>query len=344
MQKSLIIGFGRAGRGLHYHCLRKAYQMGSATNLFDQNIGVVDPYMDQTKVKEDSIIFFRNIGKIIGFDPKNTVVHICTPPEIHSESIKQSAELGFTKFIIEKPLASSLEELNKIRKVKEKYNLDLLVVANWLSSSLTLKLVEILDNGVYGPLLRMVGEQNKARLTRTISNPSHGNAFDVEIPHLVALALRLGGSNVEVVQAKATDMNIGEYSFSYMGGASMTLSHQTGVTSELLSNLESPTRERCLRLYFKECTVIGYYPCSQDDSYSWLKMYSTEGQLLEEHVLFDDPLPSVFTEYYQYFETLTKKPISDLEFNTHVITTICQAKKHCGLMIEEADIEKEVIT
>ncbi|MDA1478069.1 Gfo/Idh/MocA family protein [Bacillus changyiensis] len=337
MQQSLIIGFGKAGRELHLHCLRKAYSDHSHTNLFDQKIGVVDPYVKPSDFEKEDIQFFSNIEEVAGFDPKNTVVHICTPPEVHSETLKQVAELGFTKCMMEKPLATSKEELASIHEVIEKFSIDLLVVANWLSSTLTSRLVEIIKTKTYGQLLHIVAEQNKARLSRTMSNHSHGSAFDVEIPHLMALALYLGGTDVAVVSAKVDDMHIGNLTVPHMGQANISLLHHNGMTSELLSNLKNPIRERCIRLYFKEHRVLGYYPSSKDDSYSWIKIYSASGKLMEERVMYDDPLSSVFTEYYQYFDGSKEKPVSDVQFNSHIVKAICQAKESCGLMFTEKD-------
>ncbi|GIN92707.1 Gfo/Idh/MocA family oxidoreductase [Siminovitchia terrae] len=342
MQQSLIVGFGRAGRELHLHCLEKAHADNIDANLFDQSVGVVDPYLS-SDIKNENLSFFSTLSEVTGFDPASTVVHICTPPELHSETLKQVAELGFTKCLIEKPLVTTRAELKTIREIQRQYGIDLIVVANWLASSLTTKLIDIIKKKKYGPLLHIIAEQNKARLSRTLANPNHGNAFDVEIPHLVALALCLGGAEVDVLTGETADMQIGRHVFPHMGKARITLLHKNGVTSDLTSNLETPIRKRCIKLYFKEHRVLGYYPCSQDDSYSWLKIYTACGRLLEQKVMYDDPLSASFTEYYQYFDRLKAKPVSDFEFNAQVVSAICQAKAKSGLVLDEEEIEHEVI-
>ncbi|WP_019392589.1 Gfo/Idh/MocA family protein [Priestia filamentosa] len=333
MQQSLILGFGRAGRQLHLHCLRKA--MANHPTLFNQNIGVVDPNIHSCNFKEKNIKFFSNLREVEGFNPFSTVVHVCTPPELHGEALEQAAKLGFTKFIIEKPLSTTIQELEKIHEINKKYNLDILVVANWLSSSLTFELVDIIQSRKYGPLLHIVAEQNKARLSRTINNKSHGNSFDIEIPHLMALSLFLGGSNVEVVAANTSDMYIENHVFPHMGTASIDLLHSNGITSKLSSNLESPIRERCIRLYFRDYRIVGYYPCSQEDSYAWINIYSSDNQLLDKKVMYDDPLPRNFSDYYEYFNNSRDKPISDLDFNSRIVTALYKAKETCGLILSE---------
>ncbi|TVX94413.1 Gfo/Idh/MocA family protein [Paenibacillus agilis] len=335
MKKSLIFGFGRAGRGLHLHCLRKLHTDQRHSGLFDTKVGVVDPYASH--IQEPSLAFFRNVKDVEGFAPEDTVVHICTSPELHAETLRQAAEYGYTNFMIEKPLASTLAELEMIQQLERQYGLDVLVVANWLSSSLTGKIREIVRSNRYGQLTLIVAEQDKARLTRTLSNMSHDSALDVEIPHLAALALSLGGVKADVVQASVTDMHVEGAVVPNLGTAHISLLHAGGLTSRLNSNLASPVRKRTIRLYFANHQVVGYYPCAQDDSYSWLQIYDKDGVLIEQQVMYDDPLSAMFVEYYRYFDGLCAKPESDLAFNAQVVATLCEAKMKCGLMLSKEE-------
>ncbi|MNI04289.1 putative oxidoreductase [compost metagenome] len=335
MLRSLIVGFGRAGRGLHLHCLRKAFADEPGADLFDPRIGAVDPRCNLSEPMEHNLELFSSLDDVTAFDKDSTVVHICTPPEQHLETLRQVAERGYTKIIMEKPLTTTLSELKKIREVHKEFDLDLLVVANWLSSSLTDRLYQLIQSEVYGQLRHVTAIQNKSRLSRTLANQSHGNAFDVEIPHLVALIMFLGGTKVEVVTAEADDMHIDDRIIPGMGRAHLSLLHRNGLTSELLSDLEAPVRQRCIHLYFDQYRVVGYYPSGQDDSYSRIRIYSAEGHLISQQVMYDDPLTSVFTEYYQYYAGHCGKPISDMEFNAAVIAAIHQAKAKSGLILEE---------
>ncbi|GFN32271.1 Gfo/Idh/MocA family protein [Paenibacillus xylaniclasticus] len=333
MRRSLIVGFGRAGRGLHYHCLRKAIQLETGSALFDPSIGIIDPQLAEIGIADPNLELFKDWDEAKSrFQPDLTVVHICTPPELHAAALRQAAEHGYHTIIMEKPLASSLIELEEIQQLQSAYRLDVLVVANWLSSSLTKRIQQLLQTGELGPLRGITAYQNKPRLSRTLANSSHGNAFDVEIPHIAALALAIGGMTAEVVAADVADMRIGQVQIPKMGSAHITLQHTDGVVTRLSSNLASPVRERAIELEFERHTVCGYYPSGQDDSYSWLRMYTKEGQLISEEIVFDDPLTAVFEDFYSYFNGHGPKPVSDLSFNAHVVRTICQAKSLCGLM------------
>ncbi|WP_433942878.1 Gfo/Idh/MocA family oxidoreductase [Paenibacillus sp. SN-8-1] len=337
MLQSLIIGFGRAGKGLHYHCLRKAYQTGSHTSLFNPQIGVVDPNFDHLGMSHSKLTGFSSLAEVEGFEPESTVVHICTPPELHTDSLLEVVKQGYRKIIMEKPLTTTEKELHVIRGIQDKYGCEVLVVANWLSSSLTRNIHALIKSNIFGPLRYLTAEQNKSRLSRTLANPSHHNAFDVEIPHLVALALLLGGTKASIKESEVKDMLFGDHVIPNMGMAKLTLHQEQGVISRLSSNLATPVRKRRIQLNFDSHVIFGYYPSAQDDSHAWLEICDGNGRLLDEQILHDDPLSAVFIEYYQYFAGIGEKPVSDLDFNAKVVTLICEAKKLCGLLTEEME-------
>ena len=327
--QSLIVGFGRAGRDLHLMCLRKA--QNKHKHLMSQRVGVVDPRIDYADVADGTISFFRHLEEVSGFDPATTVVHICTPPGQHLAVLRQVSELGYTKILMEKPLVTSLDELDELVHLDAQRNLDILVVANWLSSSLTAQLKSLIDSGQFGPLESLEIEQHKPRFSRTLANPGHTNAFDVEMPHQTALALYLAGQHVEVIEAQISDMKVGSVIIPRMGMARLEFLHAGGVRSVLCSSLMAPYRKRSVKLTFAAHQVVGYYPASGDDSYSVIKHYDQEGHLLHSDVLEDDVLTNAFIEYYRYYSRSTSKPVSDLTFNTAVISTISQAKALCGI-------------
>ncbi|MGF7047240.1 putative dehydrogenase [Paenibacillus sp. DS2015] len=338
MLQSLIIGFGRAGKGLHYHCLRKAYLMENNEDLFNPHVGVVDPRFAEIGSSNPILTGFSRLDEVKGFDLFNTVVHICTPPELHTTTLLEVVKRGYRMIMMEKPLTTTQQELEVIREIQNSYRCEILVVANWLSSSLTRSIHSLIQSGIYGPLRFLTAEQNKSRLSRTLANPSHHNAFDVEIPHLVALALLLGGKDAQVIESEVRDMQVGEHVIPHMGMAKLTLQHDHGLVSRLSSNLATPVRKRRIQLNFDSHVIFGYYPSAQDDSHSWLEICDGYGHVLEEQILHDDPLSAVFIEYYRYFSGQGVKPVSDLDFNVQVVTMICQAKKQCGLLTAEAEI------
>ncbi|MCB8924057.1 MAG: Gfo/Idh/MocA family oxidoreductase [Ardenticatenaceae bacterium] len=336
MLQTLIVGFGRAGRHLHWPCILKARKLSSNRHLFDTTIGAVDPKFDHPgSLHNDSIHTFRNFASLKGFDPASTVVHICTAPANHLSVLRQVAELGYTKIIVEKPLAMSMCEVNEIVRLQEKWNLDLLIVAVWIHSTLTRWLKEAINSHEFGPLCQLAFEQHKSRVLQTLQSPGHASAFDVELPHQVALALYLGGHKVQVLDAAVSDMQAGTMVIPYMGTAQMTLHHDSGLDSFLSSDLTAQNRKRSITLSFNEHTIKGCFPASGNISYSRLAVYDHNLHLLKSKVFEDDPLTTCFQEYYRYYNGEQHKPVSDLPFNAIVVSVLTRAKVLSGIPLPE---------
>jgi predicted dehydrogenase len=335
MLKSLIVGFGRAGNHLHLHCLRKAHLLYGDAQIFSPVVGIVDPIYKAEDVRDLGLQYYCQLEAVRGFDPESTVVHICTPPEDHLRTIRRVAELGYTRIIVEKPLAISPGEVAQIRSLQKKWDLDLLVVAVWLSSQLTSWLKQAVDTKRYGRLLDLTIEQHKPRFLRTFRDTSHLTAFEVELPHQVALAFYLAGQESQVLDASCAHMQLGNKTIPYMGNARMFMQHGSGVHSILFSNLMASARERFVKLVFHEHTILGYFPASRDIHYSDLTVYDENSRVLESQRLEDDPLTTCFREYYGYYLRDGHTPISNLEFNASAISAIAQAKRLSGVPVLE---------
>lgn len=332
MLQPLIVGFGKAGKNLHLHCLRKVRRLCMNENLLGETVGVVDPKLRCTDLgHNDSVRGFQDLVDVQGFDPASTVAHVCTPPSDHPVSIRQLAELGYTRIIVEKPLAASMSGAEEISQLQEQWHLDLLVVAVWLSSALTKRLKQLLASKKFGAPVQLTIEQCKPRFLRTMLDSGHTTAFDVELPHQVALALHLGGQRVQVLDAGYSDMHIGTTVVPFMGTARMTLRHSTGLISYLLSDLTARTRKRSVTLSFENHLVEGSFPASRRTSSSELTVYDRSQRVLEFGMLEDDPLTEFFQECYRYYAGSGDRPASDLAFNMRVVSSIGEAKLLSGI-------------
>src|SRR4029079_6631807 len=98
-----------------------------------------------------------------------------------------------------------------------------------------------------GALRSISSVQSKPRLTRSLASEGHPTAFDVEVPHVLGVALRLAG-DADVVAAACTDMHVEGRTVPRMGSAHLVLRHAGGVRTEVLSDLTSPVRERRIAL------------------------------------------------------------------------------------------------
>lgn len=337
MLQSVIIGFGHAGKHLHLPCIKKLWQRNNSFNADQkaQPIYVVDPYAKIDTADEDkyNIRFYRDLKEIRELVPKQTVVHICTPPNNRVDVLEQAASLGFQQFIIEKPMATSKEDIAQILRLQEYYSLDILVVLNWASSTLTGVILKYLQNYIREVKVeKLTIRQVKPRLSWTLANSSHGTVFDVEVPHMVGLSLLVGGTRSSLLRAYCTDMQVVGKTIANMGTADIVLRMENGSYAYLHSDLTAPWRERSIRIDLSDGTYLcGYYPCDSSDMYSQLHFFDYDGSLINRTSYQDDTLTNFLLQAYHYFEFGSPQPHSTVAFNVSVCSIVAAAKSLCGI-------------
>ncbi|MFC8827812.1 Gfo/Idh/MocA family oxidoreductase [Streptomyces sp. NPDC057137] len=324
MLNTFIVGGGRAGLGLHWPVLRKLRALPDQSGLWSPDPPVVWDVQDireqalaEGLLPADSLAHAATLA-----DPATTVVHLCTPPADRFATLQELADLGYTRIVVEKPLAVGVAGLEAVDMLARVRGLRLRVVSPWLASSLTEELAELVRYGTSGGAPRELGAlrsmsftQFKPRWTRTLRSDNHTTAFDVELPHSLGVALRLAG-DARIVDAALTDMRIGDTVIPRMGGARLTLQHHNGVTTEIASDLTSPIRERRIGLRFDTGHVVGHYPISDVDHHATLTVHDgtgtgtgtgTGGGTASPRILFDDALTSYIDGAYRDYEAGTDR-------------------------------------
>ncbi len=329
---TLIFGYGRAGRFLHLPCVKRARRVVFG-NSCAENIFVVDPAIAGKKNGNEGLTKHTVLQNLSDFTPQypdRTIAHICTPPAVRSELILVAAELGIRRFIVEKPLAHSIAELQKIRSLKDEYDLEIFVVSNWTASNLT----TAIENHVHSKEARIDRiniQHHKSRISLSLSgNSSHQSVFDVEFPHMLGLATIISGSEVSVTSATSWDLSVDNLSIQNMGGGSIELECINGSTTSISSNHMSPIRKRYAEVIFSDGTRIeGFYPCSSNDFYSQLYEYDSHNRLVAKSFFEDDTLTQFLTLSYRSFAGLGAGPRSDFQFNEVVCALLNTAKEMC---------------
>jgi predicted dehydrogenase len=325
MRKTLIVGFGRSGRDLHWHCLAKGAH---------RQIGIVDVEpVPPSILTAPHVEVFPSLAEARHRFDEETVVHICTPPPTHLEVLRETARCGYTRLIVEKPLVDRVTDLSPLHALVSQYKLAVFVVANWLSSSLTSRLRQLLQRRPDRRWSRVTISQVKPRFARSLSNSRRETIFDVEIPHQIALSHFFGDGDLEVRGAECSDMVVNRTRIPYMGKATITLEDKQGRVIVVHSDLTSPIRQRSVDVLFEDGTrTVGYYPSTGADNFSQLLTFQKAHEAPVEHeILLDDPLSTFIDEVYGYFEHDGCRPASDVAFNTAVVCTISKAKSACGL-------------
>lgn len=329
MLRTLIVGLGRAGLGLHWSVLRKL--RATVDPHFADEPPVVYEVRDISRLAaEHGLVAATSLTQARQMlDPAHTVVHLCTPPALRLATLHELAELGFRQILVEKPLATDPETLHEIMEVRRLHGLRMVVVAHWLDSELTRRIIELTRSADLGELQSVTFAQRKPRMLRTLrgqGTQDHPTAFDVEPPHSVGVALQVAG-HAEVVGARCTDMHVGEVVVPRMGSAHLILQHDQGAQTEIFSDLTSPVRERRIALGFSGGRAVGYYPGSEDDDFAHLQVMAN-GRAETHHIFPDDSLSTFLARTYRRF-TSNVDMDSDFEFSARVTGLLNDAKVLC---------------
>lgn len=302
MLRTLLIGLGRAGSGLHLPVLRRARE--ARPELFAGGpVVAVDPARRtaaQSGADGPTVVeTLRDARRLT--DPAATVVHLCTPPAVRAEVLEEVAALGYRRIIVEKPLAADRSALRQVLDVVHRYRVDVSVVSPWLHSSLTDRLSELIGDGSLGTLRKIRVTQHKPRFRRSLAGGSHSCAFEVEVPHAVGVLLRLA-DDAQVLSASWTDLRLGDAVAARMGTARLHLKHRNGVHSRVFSDLTSPVRQRRIVVETTGGCLVGDYPVSGDDDVARLEVFrdgpgGRTGRVARE-LIPDDALTRCLTRAY----------------------------------------------
>ncbi|MER6379282.1 Gfo/Idh/MocA family oxidoreductase [Streptomyces sp. NPDC001250] len=325
MERTLIIGLGRAGLGLHWAVLRKLRAAGRHAELFDPGpVLTFDPLAPMAPPRAEGLRPVASVAQARELlDPERTVVHLCTPPVARLGLLRELAAAGFRRIIVEKPLAADRQAVHEILDLARTQRLRLAVVAPWLASALTARLDRLVEDGDLGELRAIDVRQSKPRMSRTLADGGHPTAFDVEPPHSLGVCLRLAGDAV-LSTAELADMRIGDTVIPGMGRAELVLRHQDA-TSRIVSDLTAPVRERRVELEFTHGRAVAHYPGAEDDHYAQLRL-SRAGHPETREVFPDDQLSAYFVDTYRTLrEGTTLEP--QLRLAARVVELLADAKE-----------------
>jgi predicted dehydrogenase len=325
---SLIIGFGHAGK-MHGRCIAKARRrLGRHEVMNPAPVFIIDTALERDldgAPQEYQVI--RSLYELPPDFRAHLVAHVCTPPNVRADVIQAVLAAGLRRLVVEKPLAADPDEMSRLAALTAAHRPDLLVVANWTTSNLTREVQSLIEQR-QSRVASIEIIQRKCRISRSTGNRGHGSAFEVEVPHMVALAQMLAGPHLTVSQARAWGMAIGGCNIPDMGGAELLLDGDGGLTVKIHADHLAPIIERTIRVQFQDGGWLeGYYPCTGLDLYSQLKDYDNNGELVMHKYMEDDTLTQFFAEAYAYFIGHGVRPVSDFDFSARVCNVLHEAKR-----------------
>ncbi|GHC82197.1 hypothetical protein GCM10007079_22910 [Nocardiopsis terrae] len=335
MLHTLIVGLGRSGLGLHAPSLAKARAAAPAHFAPGPVLGY-DPH----RGRAGGVLTVPSLEEAARRrPPSETVVHLCTPPHLRARILRDLALLGYRMVIVEKPLALDLAELAEIARLRRRWGMDLTVSTPWSASSLSRRLLAVRHGGAFGRLRALTVLQHKPRFTRTLEFPGHPSAFDVEVPHALALAVALAGG-ADVASAELSDMAVAGARLPGLGGARLDLVHHTGVLTRIESDLTAPLRERRIVLEFDEAVLTGHFPCSEADHTAQLSV-AVPGHEPARSVFPDDALTELLGSCYARYSS-SPRPPGELSVHVEAVRLLVEAKNLCSPHTADREVNSAV--
>lgn len=328
MVRPLIVGLGRAGLRLHAPVLATLAASPAGAGLFAPGPALgYDPAPSAAGPDPAGRVTVvpSLTAAAEAHPPAETVVHVCTPPSIRLGVLRDLAALGYRRVLVEKPLATDLASLADIERLRVSTGMHLVVVAQWLRSALTMRLLRLVEDGQLGVPRAITVSQLKPRFRRALAQSGTQSAFDVEVPHSLGVALRLAGP-AALADAAWSDLDVGGRVVAHLGTAQLRLRHRSGAHTTIFSDLGAPVRERRIEIEFEAGRVTGHYPVSADDEYAQLLVDSGAGA--RRTVLRDDSLQQFLLDTYRGF-VLGVDAAADYAIGVRVAELVCEAKERC---------------
>jgi predicted dehydrogenase len=196
---AVLVGLGSIGKS-HLKYLNKHFR---TIHIIDTNSNVFkEQKLDLSKsIKHTSLNQFLDESVV----PELSVISNWGPD--HFNYFETLEKLGCTKFIIEKPLVSGLEDLEKMKNLKSKKNLDIFMNTPWVYSPIKARLREIQRDFKLGKICNLnVGGGAKCLVTNGI--------------HYLALTIHLLEENPKFVwgKCKSSDINPRSQNFLFLEG------------------------------------------------------------------------------------------------------------------------------
>jgi predicted dehydrogenase len=297
-----IVGYGRAGK-IHAQAYKK---LADRCKI----IAVIEPEKKlHSIIIQDlgDVIIYNSIDEIGKKFQENVVFDFCVPAPLYIELSKKAQQLNVKKMFFEKPISWSF------------------VGAKNLVNQLDLVDTHYLDSYRYSKgiieLKNLIREQNvqiekidikfyKNRILDSLNQRGfHGgqaaNAWYIEGPHMISIALFLNNDIKEIESVKQYEMQCGNYVHETHGGAKANILHTNDSKTFLNMNLVSDKNIRTVDVYLKN--NISFHlslPISKSvDFVSTLETYENNNFLKSYTIEDDRPMElSVINSVNSLFE------------------------------------------
>jgi len=205
----------------------------------------------QSKSREWEIPkYYESVSRMIK-EENLDVVSICTPPQVRSAVVTPIMNKGI-HVVIEKPLALSITEAEKMIKSQRKNEAKLTVVHCWLFAHVIKKTLGILERKEIGEVLGAEIDVLNTPADPMTSNPSHwchslkGGRFAEMLPHpLYLLQAILGDLKVRFVLGS----KLGDYDWMQIDDLRILLEDSKHRIASIYASFNAPRTDVTLQIY-----------------------------------------------------------------------------------------------
>ena len=181
-----LVGVGYITRELHLPVLKNLSDV-EVTAICDRNASAANEVGSRFKIKN----IFYDVADMLKKE-KLDLVDICTPPKTHSSLSMQAMEAG-CHVLVEKPMATSVKEANKMVDLSKKRDVKLCVVHQNLYNPAVVRARRLVEEGAIGELLNVNVRTFESKEGEMCLNKNHwchtllGGIFYEILPHPIYL-------------------------------------------------------------------------------------------------------------------------------------------------------------
>lgn len=219
--KILLVGGGKMSRMVYALLPKITGALGPDVEI----AGVVEPseesrrsftnYVKQQEIKFYPMkipmpVFFDSIDQAVNTGnllPEETIAYVVTPDVLHVDAVKQLSDTGINKIILEKPIAGSREDMEKIVRLRDERRLNIVVNEQYLYSKAMGNIKAYMQSKGYRPtFITMLWSKSRVLDVTNGRNISTGSVFDYDIFHQVVIANSIASYDGTVAAAWNEDM------------------------------------------------------------------------------------------------------------------------------------------
>ncbi len=333
--KTVLAGLGRVGWPFHFPQLLKkeGFELAAVMDMQDDRLF-------EAKQKAD-VNCYKDFNLMIDEEKPDLVV-IASPTGFHFEQVKKAFESGVDVFL-EKPMAIDLAEADDMIKLKNQYNRKLMVYQPHRKMAHTVKIKEVLSEGMLGDIYMMKYESSLFRLRSDWQSLKKfgGGMVNNYGAHFIDLLLYLSGG------CKAKDINCHLRKIAAIGDADdvvkLTMISDNNIILDLDINMAAAVSNKQLIVYGKYGTMwldknvlyLKYYDPEKMKGFSIDESLAAPGRKydligeppwVEKEIKLTSAMEvDYYDKCYEYF-ALNEKPFVDVTETREVMRIIQECK------------------